>query len=481
MAILRRRLCTVALVLLIAATLPGMPIVAQSPAGGQPDHRVLVGYFPQWGLYNETPYTVESLVSSGGARLLDQLNYAQGFVTDGHCSVADPNADLNYTFTAQNSVDGTADSASQPLKGNFHQLQELKRRYPKLRILISLEGRASDFSADAQPDARVAFVRSCVDLFLRGQIAPGVSAPGLFDGIDLDWEYPSGSNGTNYIALVEEFRRQMDALRPGLVLTAALGPSPHMYGNADIEQLGKVLDRAGLMTYDFSGPWSGKTGFIAPLSSNTQESVEHAVSSWLAAGIPAAKLLVGLPFYGYQWHDVPDLNHGYGQEGKPNRGDRPYRVIQGLIDRPAAEVNASASASTTGQETAPRKHPVTSDSVPPSNEGPVAQEKAANAADEAAKNDPVLYRDPVSKAPWLFDGDSFWTYDDPTSIRSKASYVAQEQLGGFMVWELSEDTSDGALLTAAHRALMHPDVSDHDESAEMLDSLTGDAGTNNNP
>src|SRR5580698_2174637 len=71
--------------------------------GGQSQqHPLLVGYFPQWGLYYDEPYYVKNLVTNGGAGMLDQINYAQGFVTGGHCSVADPNADLNTAYTSQN-------------------------------------------------------------------------------------------------------------------------------------------------------------------------------------------------------------------------------------------------------------------------------------------------------------------------------------------------------------------------------------------
>lgn len=404
----------------IAVAAAGAATPSKSVAESQ--HRLLVGYFPQWGLYNEHPYTVKQLVESGAAGMLDHLNYAQGFVTNGRCSVADPNADLNYTFTAETSVDGKPDSPTAPFRGNFHQLVELKRMYPRMKILISLEGHAPDFAADAQPEVRAAFVASCVDLFLKGNFGPSARAPGLFDGIDIDWEYPRGEDAKNYVPLLREFRRQMDAFHPGLLLSVALGPSPHMYGDADIEEIGRLADVAGLMTYDFNGPWSSTTGLIAPLSTSEpdEESVERSVTAWKDAGIPADKLLVGLPFYGYAWHDVGDENHGLGQDGKPEHDDHPYREIQRLIrsDPPPAMVAALS---------------------PPTQPPP-----------------PVVYRDPKSQAPWLFDGDSFWTYDDPTSIRSKASYVASQQLGGFMVWELGEDTSDATLLRAAHRALASP-------------------------
>src|SRR6202000_3376262 len=101
---------------------------------------LIVGYFPQWGLHSPQPYYVKTLVTSGGARRLDQINYAQGAVHGGLCSVADPNADLKVSFTAGQSVNGRADDPKSPFRGNFHQFAELKQRYPKLKVVISLEG-----------------------------------------------------------------------------------------------------------------------------------------------------------------------------------------------------------------------------------------------------------------------------------------------------------------------------------------------------
>jgi chitinase len=394
-------------------------------------HSLLVGYFPQWGLYDEDkPYTVKSLIESGAATLLDHLNYAQGFVSNGRCSVADPNADLNYTFAAETSVDGSADSPSASFRGNFHQLVELKRLYPRLKILISLEGHASDFAADAKPEARAAFVASCVNLFLKGNFGPQTSVSGLFDGIDLDWEYPGASDGVNYSALVAEFRRQMDAFRPGLVLSVALGTSPEKYGDADIPAIGRLVDIAGLMTYDYNGPWTGTTGLIAPLVSTSPDdgSVQTSIAAWKQAGIPAAKMLLGLPFYAYGWLNVPAGNHGLGQNGRPYRGDHPYWFIQTIIHSQRARPAQSGTAA-------------------------VPQGSATEAAPPSGA---VIYRDPVSQAPWLLDGSNFWTYEDPVSIQSKAAFVVSQQMAGFMVWELSEDTSSATLLSAAHTALAHP-------------------------
>jgi chitinase len=392
----------VASFLLTVAATSQAPIAPPTTVSSGPS---LIGYFPQWGIYNQPQYLVKNLAPSGKAPLVDQINYAQGSVANGRCSIADPNADLAYAFSAEQSVDGTPDIPSQTFRGNLHQLQELKRRYPRLRILISLEGRSSNFAEDAQPQNRAAFVASCVDTFLKGNFAPGIVAPGIFDGIDLDWEYPHQADAENYLALLTDLRRQMDDLRPGLLLTIAAGPSPRTYEGVDMAAVARLVDRIGLMTYDFSGPWSDTTGLIAPLTVKPgfdNDTVAHAVEAYLAAGVPASKLLMGLPFYGYGWHQVTETDTGLLQEGLPIRGDHPYSYIAGLVAHS------------------------------------------------------TVYRDPDSQTPWLFDGDIFWTYDDPISIDRKAEYARDHRLGGLMIWELSEDTATADLLHAAFQSLHSP-------------------------
>ena len=429
-----------------------LPICVRAQASARKPR--LVGYFGQWGLYNSPQYTLKDLAADGKAGMLDQLDYAQAFVTGGRCSIADRNADLDHAFAAAESVDGRADDPAMPFRGHMHQLAELKRAYPRVKVLISLEGRGADFAFDAQPENRQAFIASCVNLFAKGNLAPGISVPGLFDGIDVDWEYPQGPDAANFLSLLTEMRRQMELVRPDMMLSVAVGPSPRMYEGSDFRAIAAQVDEVGLMTYDFAGPWMKTTGFIAPLYSVPQRSevpssgsgavsltpaptgsnptasttpaaevaapagsvpasapapkpppsggAAGSVQAFLAAGVPAAKILVGVPFYGYGWTQVPEVADGVFQEGTPVRGDRPYSYIQSL----AAESS--------------------------------------------------VYRDPVSRTPWLFDGDAFWTFDDATSIEAKASYAVELGLGGLMIWELSEDTAQGTLLAAARRSLNLP-------------------------
>jgi chitinase len=111
---------------------------------------------------------------------------------------------------------------------------------------------------------------------------------------------------------------------------------------------------------------------------------------------------MGLPFYGYSWTDVETGNGGLFQKGQAVKQDRTYQHIRSIAP------NFSA------------------------------------------------YREELSQAPWLFDGRTFWTFEDPISIRFKASYAAHEHLGGLMIWELSGDTDDAELLNIAFRSLHDP-------------------------
>ena len=374
--------------------------------GHRHESRLVVGYFTNSSLDLPVPFYVKNLVTNGSAAHLNQINYSSASVSDGRCSIADPEADLESTYEAQDSVDGKADDPASPFRGYFHQLAKLKYKYPKLKILISLEGRATDFAIDAQPENRVAFVSSCVNLYLRGQFAEGIKKPGLFDGIDIDWESPHQEDAANYQALIEEFRRQMNAVRPGLRLSIAVNESPSTFAGTNFAALEPLVDQIGVMNYDYAGPWSARTGFLAPLFSGTPEagraSIRRSIDSYKAAGIPARKLLMGLPFYGYGWTGVSDSNHGLFQTGRAVRGDRPYHFIRTM-----------------------------------------------------AKSSQV-FRDPRTQAPWLYNGQDFWTYEDPTSIKYKVSYASRQGIGGVMIWELSGDTEDAELLNTAYRALRQP-------------------------
>jgi len=369
------------------------PVAAEEPGAAQ--HPLVVGYFPGDGARKN--FLVKDLVTRGAVSVLDQINYSQGHVAASQCVVADPVADLSRSFSADNSVDGTADAIDASLRGNFHQLQELKKLYPNVKLLISLEGNAELFAEAAQPKNRHAFVASCIERFIHGKFAEGIEGPGLFDGIDLDWEYPREADKLNFIALLGEFRRQLNSAGPHLLLSAAMGDGRVTYQHLDMRAVALYVDEVGVMNYDYSGPWSKRTGLIAPLYSSPGDpeknnDVDSTIRGYEAMGVPPAKILLGLPFYAYSWNQVTQDNHGLFQMGEPSRTDLPYNYIVSILDKF------------------------------------------------------TTYRDPKSLAPWLYDGATFWTYDDEISIGAKLRYAKQEALGGVMIWELSGDTAEGQLL-----------------------------------
>ena len=364
-------------------------------AADKSPRQILVGYYPQWGVYSR--YFVKNLVTSGAAGLLDQIDYSQGVIKNNACAIGDPNADLSFVHTAATSLDSKADDPAAPMRGNFHQLQELKRRYPKLKVLISIEGDPKFFVNASRPENRVAFVSSCIEMFVRGHFAPGVDGGKLFDGFDLDWEYPTLADKDNYLGLLAEFRRQLDAVDPNLRLSIAIAARASRYQGFDLEGVAAVVDQINVMNYDYNGPWSRTTGINAPLYGIAGDplsgnNVDATIQAYEQAGIPPAKMLLGIPFYAYGWSGVANVNHGLFQAGQPIQGDHFYSYIQ---------------------------------SIEP-------QFK--------------LYRDPKSQTPWLYSGKTFWTFDDPVSIRAKVEYAHKHNLGGVMAWELSNDSSDAVLL-----------------------------------
>jgi len=385
-----------------------------APAGNgaqQPNQTPkVIAYFPQWGLYGGYVfggYFVKNLITTGSAPLLTHLNYAFGNVVNNQCASFDTWADYQDPLPADETVDGQADIPG-AFAGNFHQLQELKRLYPNLHIVMSIGGGSADpsaFSSAALPENRQAFVTSCIDMYIDGNFAPGIHEPGIFDGIDIDWEYPASSaDETNFTALLQEFREQLDRIRPGMTLSIASPAGSWAWQYIDLVNIQYILSHFNLMTYDFDGPWNDTTGFVAPLyqaalDPDPTNNANYAVESYLAMGIAPGKIVFGVPFYGYEWGAVTNLNNGLFEPGTPENYGAEYNYIVTI-------------------------------------------------ASSFKK-----FRDPTTQEPWLWDGSNFWTYDDPVSLTFKMEYVRKRQLAGVMIWEISGDEPDGLLLKTLVRDL----------------------------
>ncbi len=415
----------------------GQPASATLPAGLTPGKQV-VGYYAEWAA-KERDYFVSTIP----ADKVTVINYAFSNVSpEGKCILGDPLADIDFFFPANQSVNGKPDSTGpKAVRGNFNQLAQLKVKYPYLKVVISVGGYSwsENFSKAALTDAsRKTFVKSCIDLYLK-------QYKDSFDGIDLDWEFPvTGGlvpNGVpedrhNFTLLLAEFRQQLDDLGSSnggkhYLLTIAVPGGPGMDNRYERSEIVKYLDWLNIMTYDLHGTWDLTTNFNAPLYQEQDDPGDSSlnddavIQDYLDAGVPAEKIVMGVPFYGHVWKSVGYTNDGLYQ---PSEGAAKGKYEEGSL----------------------LYTEIVSDYLPTYKRSWSSE----------------------SQVPWLYNINTarFVSYDDPQSIAAKAGYAKDKNLGGIMIWELSQGNGDllaaiqqgfqaGAPLTLSQPAIPMPSSS----------------------
>jgi chitinase len=393
---------------------PSTPVATSTPLV-VPGGKYVIGYYPSWVAKRNV------FVKDIPAQKLTHINYAFSNVSeDGKCILGDPKADVERVHSAAESVDGSEDPNAADFHGNFNQLLELKQKYPDLKVLISIGGWSwsGNFSAASQDEAsRQRFAASCVDLYLK-------QYKGVFDGLDIDWEYPVGGGMTagkpedkkNFSLLLGELRRQLDELgaqeNRHYLLTVAAPVGPSTFRNIEPEAIASTVDWIHLMTYDFHGTWETSTNFNAPLFRASTDpadaglNVDAAVQNYLSAGVPAEKLVLGVPFYGKGWSGVSDVNKGLYQ--------------------------------------------------PASDAAPGTWEPGTYDFNDIQKNhlsDEKRHWSAEAYVPWIYDpqGKIFISYDDAQSLAAKAGYTRDQGMAGVMIWELSQ--GDESLIDALYQGL----------------------------
>ena len=376
---IRRLVCTLALCLPVLIS----PVAyAASPKPGS----AIVGYvFPQ----NTTlqPGQIE-------AHSLTRINYAFANIENGRMVTG---------FSAD--------------KENFAYLHSLKQEDPNLTILVSVGGwlwstNFSDVSLTAQ--SRAIFIQSVIDFLKLYDL----------DGLDIDWEYPGmpgaghpfrSEDRKNFTLLLKELRSRFDLetsrTHRKLYLTIAAGASDEFLAHTEMGRAQLYLDSVNLMAYDYYEPGSDQTtGHHAPLFTNPADpkkiSANTSVLAFEKAGVPASKILLGLPFYGHIWGQVADHDHGLYQPGKaiPNAYAPYHSIVVTML-----------------------------------------------------KHGFVRFWDPTASVPYLYNSEKqiFVSYEDPESLIEKCKYVKSHQLGGVMFWDYSGDPS-GELLKTIHDTLNTP-------------------------
>ena len=388
-------------------------------ASGDVQKRV-VGYFVEWGIYAaHDSYYVTSIPFDK----VTHINYA--FVginpTDFSVEVYDPWASLEIVYPGE--------SWDTPYKGNLGMLRKMKEQYPGVKVLISVGGwtKSHGFHAAAASETSRQTCANNLVAFMKQYD---------LDGIDIDWEYPGidrpadpndpydkGAPGgpedmINYTLFLKAIREALDAQGAAdgryYELTAAVGVGYDKIEVTDPAEYSKYLDAVLLMTYDMHGGFESVIGHQGPLYANPNDThdplvnerynVDWAVQKFLDLGVPAHKLIVGVPFYSRGWNNVsggwdvdgdgrPDGMFGTGGGSLAGKwgigGQSPYFAIKQLENQSGWE----------------------------------------------------KYRDPYSMVPWLYNRSAaeLYTFDDATSVSTKMDYILQKNLGGAMFWEFDGD------------------------------------------
>ena len=272
--------------------------------------KINAAYFTEWGVYGRN-YHVKNIVSSGSAEDLTHINYAFGNVKNGQCTLDDSYAAIDKAYTADQSVDGKADTWDQPLRGNFNQLLKLKQMYPDIKVVWSFGGWTYSGGFGQAAQNPTAFAQSCYDLLHDARWN------GLFDGIDIDWEYPNACGLTCDTSGTQAFTNLMSALRSKFgneLVTAAITADGTSGGKIDLGGYGtaaQYVDYYQVMTYDYFGAWDkdGPTAPHSPLNSFSGQPIAGfdgatAIAKLKSLGIPSSKLLLGFGYYGRGWTGV---------------------------------------------------------------------------------------------------------------------------------------------------------------------------------
>jgi chitinase len=319
---------------------------------------------------------------------------------------------INYAFALIKA--GRMVTESPVDEPNFATLVALRQDNPNLRVLVSVGGwlGSGGFSdASLTRESRTQFIDSVVAFLSKYHL----------DGLDIDWEYPAQAGAgnrfrpedkRNYTLLLMEmrqrFKNEQQKLGGPLILSVAAGASQSFLDHTEMHSVARYVDTVNLMAYDYYEPGDEKiTGNHAPLYADPADpekvSADASIRAFEDAGVPARKIVLGVPFYGHVWGNVPPTNHGLFQPGLPvpNAYSRYRDIVANMLN-----------------------HGYT------------------------------RYWDTFASVPYLYSEEKaqFVSYEDPESLALKCAYVGRHRLGGVMFWEYGADAS-GALLDTIYRAL----------------------------
>ncbi|MDU4091778.1 MAG: glycoside hydrolase family 18 protein [Pantoea sp.] len=367
--------------------------------------RKVIGYFPEWGVYEAHDYFTPDKVAYDQ---ISHLNYGFAVVTpagviETHDTWKAPA--LMKDIAKRTKKAGVINMLS---VGGYNNSQLCAERCNE-----PVANQVNVFEAATATAYRVERLsQSIVDYMMEWG----------FDGVDIDWEYPATEKqAAQYTQLLKSLRAKLDAL--GLKndryfqLSSAVTANHNniIYTNPAVTA--PLLDSVNVMSYDYHGAFDEITGHNSPLYANSLDSdkkfnidstMKEYHQTW---GIPKSKLMVGLSWYGRAWDSVTGSEKVAGLPGLFNEG---RAGVKGQWD----------------------------DQNEFTGTNPYRKLKQM-----ALSNKFKRYWDAQAQVPYLYNvrTKEFHTYDDAASIKGKVDYIESEGYGGAIIWDLSGDTEDHEL------------------------------------
>ncbi len=421
----------------------------------------IIAYFASWG---DRPDKGNYGVDDIPWNKLTHINYAFAGVGKNYkISLLDSAAAISSILPGQNN--------SLPYKGQFNLFTVYKAQYPHVKTLISVGGWAASggyYEMAANATRREIFANSCIS-FLKQY---------GFDGIDLDWEYPTSAPGailpcdekmyyaahsstvySNYNQLLKRLRQKLDSINLSdnkkYLLTIAAPASGWTLSGMELGEHCKYLDYLNIMSYDLHGAWNGYVGPHNALYASSSDPETSAMDQptlncdwavkYYSGIIHPSRINLGIGYYSRGWDNVSGGTNGLwgstgtsshpftcegGQSGSYTIGDG-AAGIDGIWNDPAPEPDAGAN---------PIWHILNLLSNPGTATYNYLQGTPLSGS-QSGLSGYSRYFDNTTKSVWLWNNSkkTFLTYEDTASLHHKLDYIVSRGLGGMMFWELSGD------------------------------------------
>ncbi|KAG1680093.1 Acidic mammalian chitinase [Nymphon striatum] len=271
----------------------------------------------------------------------------------------------------------------------YYGLAKLKQKNPNLKVIFSVSDRKRvgglHYAASSQQN-RTRFINQAISFTKKYN----------FDGLDFDWEFPTGKNKALFLLLLKDFRQTLTKRKSNLIISAAVSGGTSIY---NVPLMAKYLDFINVMTYDYNSFLSRlRTAYNSPLYAETLETGSErtrnsnfSMHSWIKGGAPSTKLNMGMPTYGRGFILASENDHGYNAPAVNDAGTPEYPVICKFL-----------------------------------------------------KNGGHRVFDNSSKVPYAYGMKKWISFDDMESVTYKSKYIKAMNLGGSMIWVLDSDDWAGS-------------------------------------